>query len=170
MIFGLTPFDFSVTAGKSAIILISLLLCYRLLGKREVAQFNVYDLVTVVLLCNAVQNAMTSGRGEFGIGVASAGTLLAIGYLFSRIYVMAPQSQRILLGAPVLLIRDGVLLRDRLKREKISEEEVFAVLRTHGLLRIEQVDLAVLELDGSVSVVPQVATKSHRIDLAGIDM
>lgn len=147
--------DVWLFAVKSAVVLLVLVLLYRLLGKRDVAQYNVYDLVTVIALSNAVQNAMTGGRGELTIGLGSAFSLLLVGYGMSRLFVKAPQAQRVALGVPVLLVSDGVALKDRMSRERVSMEELHAAMRQHGLATVEDVAMAVLEVDGSLSIVPR---------------
>ena len=67
---GISAFDLSVLAGKTTVVLVVLVALYRVLGKRSLANFTVYDLVTVMAVANAVQNAMTNGRGELLVGLA----------------------------------------------------------------------------------------------------
>ncbi len=145
----------SIFSAKSAIVLVFLTIAYRFLGKRDLGQFNVYDLVTVIALSNAVQNSMTAGRGELGVGITSATTLLAVGYLFARLYVRKPIAQRIAFGVPVVLISEGHLDVEKLSHEHVSVEELDAVIREHGLDSKSSVALAVLEIDGSISIVPK---------------
>jgi uncharacterized membrane protein YcaP (DUF421 family) len=140
---------------KSAIVLVAVVIMYRLLGKRNVAQYNVYDLVTIIALSNAVQNAMTGGRGELAIGLASAFSLLLVGFILSRIFVKAPVAQRIAMGVPVLIASEGHVLTERMKREHISPEDLQAAFRQHGIDSVEDVQMAVLEVDGTISIVPK---------------
>jgi uncharacterized membrane protein YcaP (DUF421 family) len=155
-------YDPSIYAAKAAVVLIFLAIAYRLLGKRDVGQFNLYDLVTVIALSNAVQNAMTAGRGDLATGLSAAFSLLAVGYLVSRVFIDHPVARRLACGVPVLLLSDGHVLTDRLKREHVSIEELDAVIRTHGLESKSEVALAVLEVDGSISIVPK--DDQHKID------
>lgn len=128
---------------------------FRLVGKRQLGQFNIYDLAMVMLVANAVQNAMTRGSGSLLLGLVCAGTLLAAGRLLSAIFVRRPRLESFLVGAPTILARDGVLLKDRLQRERVSEEEVLMAIRAHGLDGLSQVRLVVLEVDGALSVIPR---------------
>src|SRR5580658_2118948 len=97
-------FELSVFAGKTAVILVALVIIYRLLGKRELGQMNAYDLATIVAVSNAVQNGMTAGRGELLIGLVTSSTLILLAFLIMRVFVRHPLGERLLLGQPVLLL------------------------------------------------------------------
>lgn len=144
----------SIFFAKTAIVLIYVAGLYRLLGKRFVAQLNVYDLVTVVAVSNAVQNAMTGGRGELAVGLVSAAVLIGIGWFMSRLFIRAPRLQGLVNGIPTLLIYEGKAFKDRMRRESVSTDELMTAIHLHGLSRIKDVGMAVLESDGSISVVP----------------
>jgi uncharacterized membrane protein YcaP (DUF421 family) len=148
-------FEISVFAAKTAIVLVYVMLLYRLLGKRYVALLNVYDLVTVSAVANAVQNAMTEGRGELGIGLVSAFTLIFVGWLFSKAFVKAPVLQRIVNGIPTLIVYEGHSFPERMRREHVSEPELRAAMHAHGIQELHDVGMAVLEADGSISIVPK---------------
>lgn len=141
-------------AVRSAVVLLFLLLALRLLGKRQLAQVNLFDLVTIAAVSNAVQNAMTQGRGELTLGLASAGALLLVGWLLTTLVVRLPTLQQRMFGMPTVIINEGKLVRGNMQRERISEELLLATLRQHGLCDPEDVKTAVLEVDGSISVVP----------------
>jgi uncharacterized membrane protein YcaP (DUF421 family) len=151
----ISAYDLSVLAGKTAVVLVVLVALYRVLGKRSLANFTVYDLVTVMAVANAVQNAMTAGRGEVLVGIACSATLLLVAFGLSTFFASLPASERVVLGEPVLLIHDGRLLVDRLRQEHITPHELQEALRAYGLAAATQVEVAVLEVDGSISVVPK---------------
>ncbi len=148
-------FDLSVYAGKTAVVLLYLFVGLRLLGKRQVAQFNLYDLATIIAIANAVQNAMTRGKGDLAIGLVCSGTLIAVGWLFSRLIVRTPAAQRLVFGTPTIILSDGIVLADRMNRERVTREELETAIRQHGLVDPAQVSLAVLEIDGEISIVPK---------------
>jgi len=148
-------FELSVLAGRSAVVLIYLFLAYRLLGKRQTAQFNLYDLATIVAVANAVQNAMTMGKGYLALGFVCAGTLLLVAWLMTRITTHVPMAHRAVFGTPTILLSDGKLYADRMRRENVTEDELRVALRQHGLYMPKEAALAVLEVDGSISVVPK---------------
>ncbi len=141
-------------ALRSAIVLLVLLAGFRVLGKRSIAAVNVYDLVMVAAVANAVQNAMTQGRGELTVGLASAGALLLVGRLLTLLFIRMPTLQDRLIGTPTVIINNGHLVRANMERERVEADWVMATLRNHGLRDPDQVKLAVLEVDGTLSVVP----------------
>ena len=140
---------------RTTIIMVVVLVGLRLTGKRQLGQFNIYDLSLVMLIANAVQNAMTAGRGELAVGFASAGVLLLIGRIMSWLFVRMPQLEDQLAGTPTVLVNHGKLVKENLRRECVSEDEVFAAMRQHGLTHPGDASLVLLEVDGSISVVPK---------------
>lgn len=156
----------AVIAGKSAVIYIFLVLGLRLLGQRELGQMSVYDLVLIVVLANAVQNAMVGSDTTLIGGIVAASTLLVLNRLFTYLLSLSPDLERALVGEPVLIIRDGHLLRAQMDREGVTDDEVMAALHEHGVARVQDVQMAVLEVDGTISVVPREAAVSrtrHRV-------
>lgn len=139
---------------RTVIVSLYLILGLRLLGKRQMGQINIYDLALILLVANAVQNAMTEGLGSLGVGVASAGTLLLLGAGFSYLFVRLPRLEQRLIGTPTVIIRDGVLLKENARRENVTHDALMQILREHDLCQISDVRLAVLETDGTLSVIP----------------
>lgn len=150
-----TLFDLSILAGKSTVVLLYLFLFYRFLGKRQLAQFNLYDLVTIMAVANSVQNAMTTGKGDLSVGFVCAGTLLICAWVITRGVVRAPIAHRILYGTPTILLSNGQIIEGRMAREHVTEEELSTAIRQHGLVNHADVFLAVLEVDGTISIIPQ---------------
>jgi uncharacterized membrane protein YcaP (DUF421 family) len=147
------------------VIYIALLLALRLFGKREVGQFTLYDLVFILLVANALQPAITgpdtSVVGGLILVVALVGTNYVVGKLDNL-----PRFHRLFAAAPAVIVKDGQYLRDVMKREGVDEEEVEMAMREHGVLDLKEVQLAVLEPDGTISVVPagsSVTRTKHRI-------
>jgi uncharacterized membrane protein YcaP (DUF421 family) len=147
----------STIAARTAIVLLVLIGGLRLLGKRQIGQMNIYDLAMIMALANAVQNAMTNGKGDLGVGLVSAGTLLGIGALLTLVFVRLPKLEERLVGTPTLIVNDGKILPDRMRRECVTQDELMQVLREHGLTDIREVLLATLEVDGTISIVPKTA-------------
>lgn len=124
-----------------------------LLGKKELSQISVTDLVFILLISNAVQNAMVGENTTLGGGLVAAGVLFLLNFTFRRLNYSSKTLRKVIEGEPVLLIYDGNLQEKNLKKESITEEELMAALREHGVDRIEEVKLAMLEIDGNISVV-----------------
>jgi uncharacterized membrane protein YcaP (DUF421 family) len=143
----------SLIAARTLVVLLVLLAGIRLTGKRQVGGMNLFDLVLVLALANAVQNAMTNGSGDLGVGLVAAGMLFladrALGILFTRM----PSLEGRLAGVPTVIVQNGHLERGNMRREGITEDEVLAAVRSYGLANLSEVKLAILEEDGSLSVV-----------------
>ena len=153
---------------RTAVIYVAVLIGMRISGKREVGQMTPFDLVLLLLIANAVQNAMTGPDTTLVGGLAAAGTLIAVNTLVSRAAWKSKKIGRILEGSPTPLIHYGQVLEDNLSREKITLEELDQALREHGVSDHHQVSLAMLEIDGSISVLrkdemPPVPKPHHRI-------
>jgi uncharacterized membrane protein YcaP (DUF421 family) len=145
------------TAGVYVIILLGL----RLAGKREIGQMTVFDLVVLLLLANAVQNAMVGPDTSLVGGLLAAIVLLVLNALVARLRLRWPVLRRVVEGSPTLLVLHGEVLTEHLKRERLDEETLEAALREHGVGDLSEVEMAVLEIDGSISVVPVGGTTKH---------
>jgi len=144
-----------IIAAKTVVVYLFLILGLRLVGKRELGQMNIYDLVLIVILGNAVQNAMMNNDNSLCGGLVAAATLLIINRIFNIVLQRSKRVERMMVGDPVLILNDGVPIADHLKREGVTQEQLMAALREHGLTEPGQAHMAVLEVDGSISVVPQ---------------
>lgn len=116
-----------------------------------------FDLVVLLLLSNAVQNAMTGPDTSLAGGVVAALTLLVSNYAVSLLRIKFPQLRRILVGVPVTLIQDGHVQFQALQHEHMTIEDLLETLREHDCGGYENVALATLEVDGEVSVVRHLA-------------
>jgi len=139
---------------RSAIIYGAVLIGLRVSGKREIGQMAVLDLVVLLLISNAVQNAMVGQDTSILGGLVAGGTLLFINWLLSYLQVRVPGLRRALVGAPTVLALHGKTIPQNMRREGIDNEMLNAALREHGLPDVSEVEMVVLETDGSISVVP----------------
>ncbi len=153
-----------VIASKTAFIYLFLIFGLRLLGKRELGQLSVYDLVLIVVIANAVQNAMVGNDNSLGGGLTSAVVILLLNRMFTWMMVQHPGLQNWLIGQPVLIVRDGQMLREPMRKEGITPEHIMAAMREHGIGDLNNVQIAVLEVDGTISIVPKEAQvhRTHR--------
>ena len=147
--------------GKTTVVYLFLVVGLRLLGKRELGQMTIYDLVLLIVLANAVQNAMVGNDSSLGGGIISAVTLLVINRLFNFVLSRSPKLEHLMVGEPTLIVNDGVIIENRLRREGVTHEQLMAALREHGLDDLNDVHLAILEVDGTISVVP-IESTVHR--------
>jgi len=144
--------QYVIIAGSSAAVYIFIIAAIRLFGKKEIAQLSILDLVFILLISNAVQNAMVGPDTSLLGGLCAAGTLFVINYLFKFIIYRYPKISGIIQGHAVMLIYNGELIKENLEKAKISIYEVEEAAREHGVQTIDEVDLAVLEVDGNISI------------------
>jgi len=137
---------------RGVVIYAALLIALRLFGKREVGQFTLYDLVFILLVANALQPAITgtdtSLVGGFILIVALVLTNFVVGRLAD-----VPQLHRFFSAPPAVIVKDGTYMRRVMRREGVQQQEVEMAAREHGIDDVKDVDLAVLEEDGSISIV-----------------
>jgi uncharacterized membrane protein YcaP (DUF421 family) len=150
----LNPPSLAVLVLRTVAVYLALLVLLRLAGKRELGQMTPFDLVVLLVISNAVQNAMVGPDTSLTGGLLAAATLVIVNWLVDRLGVRAAWLRQRLIGGPTLLVHEGAFVEDRLRREGITEEEVMQALREHGIDQLDKVKLAVLEVDGTISVVP----------------
>ena len=154
---------------RTAIVYGLVLLGVRFAGKREIGQMTSFDLVLLLLLSNAVQNAMTGPDTTLTGGIEAAITLFAVNTAVVYVAFRVPAVQRGLAGRATLLINNGHVIRENLRRELITEDELLTALREHGCESPSDVALAVLEVDGSISVVRREDLEADSTQTKGID-
>jgi len=140
---------------RTAAVYVAILLGFRMTGKRQIGQMAPFDLVLILLISNAVQNAMVGPDTSLVGGLLAAAVLLFLNLVVSRVNASVPFFQRLAEGSPVVLISGGQVIPGALQREEIDEVELDEAIREHAVRTIADVELAVLEVDGSISVVPK---------------
>lgn len=131
-----------------------ILIGLRLAGKREVGQITIFDLVVLLLIANAVQNAMVGPDTSLTGGVLAAVVLLFANAIVARARLHWPRLRHLVEGSPTLVVLHGQPIAEHLRREGLDADILEAALREHGVSRLADVEMAVLEIDGSISVVP----------------
>lgn len=137
---------------SSVAIYLFILVAIRLFGKKELSQLSVIDLVFILLISNAVQNAMVGPDTSLLGGVTAAAALFITNYLLKLFFYHFPKFGRLVQGEAILLIYKGKVNHQNLQKAKINLDEIKETVREHGVATIEEVDLAVLEMDGNISV------------------
>ncbi len=137
---------------RTLAVYVIILLGVRLSGKREVGQMTPFDLTLLLLLSNAVQNAMTGPDTSLIGGVAAAGTLLLLNYVIAEYVGVNRRFRKWIEGSPTLLIYDGKVVEAHMAREHVSLDELQRALREHAIGNVSDVMLGVLEVDGSISM------------------
>ena len=139
---------------RSVVVYVCLYMALRLFGKRQVGQFTIYDLVLVLLVANAVQPAMTGPDTTLLGGVIIIATLVVVNFAVSQLDRLSAV-HRFLQPAPTVIVSEGKYLKNAMRREGVDRDECDSAIREHGLDSVAAVRLAVLEPDGSISIVPK---------------
>jgi len=139
---------------RALLVYLFLLILLRLTGKRQIGQLAPFDLVLLLVLSNAVQNAMNGGDNSYTAGVISSSTLIGTNFLVGLATYKWKWLAGIVEGKPTLLIHNGKADEAAMRYEKMTHHELMAALRENGLTSVEQVHCAILENNGKISVVP----------------
>jgi uncharacterized membrane protein YcaP (DUF421 family) len=141
--------------GSTLAVYLFIVIAIRLFGKKELAQLSVVDLVFILLISNAVQNAMVGPDSTLSGGLVAASTLFLVNYLLKYLQYRFPKFGKIVQGEAMMLVYKGKILENHMKRAKISTEELMEAVREHGVESVQEVDLAIMEVDGSISVLSE---------------
>lgn len=137
---------------SSAVVYIFITLAIRIFGKKELAQLSVLDIVFVLLISNAVQNAMVGSDTSLLGGLLAAATLFALNFVFKYLLFRSKKFSHMLEGEPVILVSDGKVKDKNLRKMEISTDELIEAVHEHGVQSIRDVNLAILEVDGNISI------------------
>jgi uncharacterized membrane protein YcaP (DUF421 family) len=137
---------------RTTIIYVLVLVGIRLTGKREVGQMTPFDLTLLLLLSNSVQNAMTGPDTSLVGGIVAAVVLLVLNYILAEVSGVNRRFRKLIQGSPSLLVHNGEVVTAHMAKEHVSMDELNRAFREHGCVDAKDVALAVLEVDGSISV------------------
>ncbi|MBL0733706.1 MULTISPECIES: DUF421 domain-containing protein [Stenotrophomonas] len=143
---------------RAVVVYVVVLGMVRLGGKRALGQITPFDVLLIVLLGNAVQNVLLGTDTSLGGGLLLAATLILLNYGVGWLTTRNRRMERMIEGEPTVIARDGRLLEGVLRRELISRADFDAALRQQGGLRIEDVQIALLETTGHITILPRKGT------------
>ncbi len=139
--------------SSSVAVYIFMVVAIRIFGKKELAQLSITDLVFILLISNSVQNAMVGSDSTLTGGLVSASSLFIVNYLFKYLLYRFPNLGSMVQGADMMLIYKGQVNQSNLAKARITMAELLEAVREHGVAEIREVDLAVLEADGNISII-----------------
>jgi uncharacterized membrane protein YcaP (DUF421 family) len=142
---------------RGTIVYVFLLVLLRVTGKRQIGQLAPFDLVLLLVLSNAVQNSMNGGDNSLVGGLISAATLVALNYSLGYAIYKSKKLEALVEGRPQVIIHNGRVFEDVMRSAKLTHHELSAALRAAGCNSTEEVQAAILENNGSISVVPRVS-------------
>lgn len=151
------PLELVIRAGA---IYLFVLLLLRISGKRQLGQMSATEFVALLLISNAVQNSMNGGDNSLLGGLILAAVLIFLSWAISVLTFRHAQFRAVFEGVPTLVVRKGKLIESHMAQERLSLAELKMLLRKQGVHSLEEIDSAILESDGSLSI-------THVRDLKG---
>ncbi|HRH41627.1 MAG TPA: DUF421 domain-containing protein [Pyrinomonadaceae bacterium] len=153
---------------RTLAVYIVVLLMLRFAGKREVGQMTPFDFVLLLLLSNSVQNAMTGGDNSLNGGIVAAVVLVVLNYGVNFFAWKSRKVRKFIEGKPTILVYKGKIIEENMESERITNDQLHEAFREHSIVEVEKVGLAVLEVDGSISVLkkddlPESYVPHHRL-------
>jgi uncharacterized membrane protein YcaP (DUF421 family) len=161
LVLNLDPISLAGILVRTVSVYLVLLVALRVAGKRALGQMTPFDLVVLLIISNAVQNAMVGPDTSLNGGQLAAVALLALDRVVDRLALRPGRLRAAVIGSPTLLVHDGQLVDEHVRAEGLTDAEVLQALREHGVDDLVSVKSAVLEVDGTVSVVPCDAPSSR---------
>ncbi len=138
-----------------ALAYVALVLLLRVSGKRTLSKMNAFDLVVTVALGSTLATVLLSKDVALAEGVVAFALLIALQYVIAWLSVRSSTISRLVKAEPTLLVHRGRFLESAMRAERITREEILAVLRSHGIADTDTVAAVVLETDGSISILAQ---------------
>ncbi len=138
---------------RSAAVYLFLLVAFRLAGKRQLGQMTAFDLVVLLVISNVVQNALIGNDNSLGGGLIGATAILVLNAFVAWMTFRHKRLERFVEHTPTVLVKHGQILRENLRRERLSLSELRAALRREGIASLRDVRYVLLEEDGHLSVI-----------------
>jgi uncharacterized membrane protein YcaP (DUF421 family) len=140
---------------RGLIIYLFLMLVFRLSGKRTLAQTTPFELVLLLIISEVTQQALLGEDFSITNSLILIMTLIGIDFIFSLIKERSKKFEKITEGVPLIILAEGKMLEKQMKKSRVSKDDILEAARsTHGLENLEQIKYAVLEVDGSISIIP----------------
>jgi len=148
---------------RGSVVYIAVLLLLRLAGKRQVGQMGTGEFVAILLISNAVQNAMNGGDNSITGGLILAAVIVALSALVAYLTYKSRRCEAIFEGTPALLVHQGKVLNHSLEKELLSLHELKTMLRKQGVHAMDEIEDAILESNGQLSIIRKADVAAAKI-------
>jgi uncharacterized membrane protein YcaP (DUF421 family) len=138
---------------RSAAVYLFMLIALRIFGKKELSQLNTADVILILLISNSVQNAMVGNDTSLWGGLAAAAVLFAINFSLKKLMFKYKTFSDFMQEKPEILIHEGKMDFKALSKLNITNDELKEAIREHGIEHFSEVKLAMLEIDGNISII-----------------
>jgi uncharacterized membrane protein YcaP (DUF421 family) len=144
--------------ARAVLVYAFVVIALRLAGKREIGALDPFDLVVLLFLSNILQNSIIGNDLSITGGFIGAATLMGLNHGLQRFLFRHQSIDKLLEGEPAVLIERGEILHENLKKELVTVDELIVAVHKQGLLELSDVEKAVLETDGNISVFARTPT------------
>ncbi len=148
-----SPAQVALILLRTVSVYLFIMVGFRLTGKREVGQLAPFDFALILLIANAVQNAMVGADTSLVGGLTAASALLVVNFVLGRLALKSRGFERVLRGHARILVSRGRISDEGLKAESLTHKDLMQALRENGCPSVEDCRLAVMEVDGTISVI-----------------
>jgi uncharacterized membrane protein YcaP (DUF421 family) len=142
-------------AVRAIIVYAFLLVLFRIFGRRELGQLTGFDIIVLLTVSNILQNAMIGNDNSVTGGIVGAAVLLAANLTLALIVFRSRRAERLVEGAPKILIHDGQLQAAQIRTELLTEQDLLSAVHREGLDGFSDVRLAIAEPNGNISIIPR---------------
>lgn len=145
--------DIVRTAVVGVLSYVALVVLLRISGKRTLSKMNIFDWVVTVAFGSTLATVLLSSTVSVAEATFAFAVLIGLQYVVTKLSVHTSWVRKLVTGEPTMLLYRGEMLREAMKRERVTEEEILAAVRLAGLSDLEAIEAVVLETDGALSVV-----------------
>ncbi|HZQ06958.1 MAG TPA: YetF domain-containing protein [Anaerolineae bacterium] len=141
---------------RPLVVYLFLLFAFRIFGKRQFAQLTPFDLIVLLTISNVVQNAMIGNDSSLLGGIVGATTILVANFMVAYLTYHYPRIDRIIEGQPVILVQDGKIIEENLRRELLTQQDLFNALRRSEIdpeTQLDTLKMVELDTDGQITVI-----------------
>lgn len=139
--------------ARAVVIYLFIFQIVRLMGKKQFGKISTFDFVLIVIMSLTIQTAVMGEEHSLLAALIMVGTLAILNILMNELTYRFSWFEKLIIGRPEVVILNGKLHKRVLKKEKITEAELFEALREHEVMKTEDVKCAILEADGKISVI-----------------
>lgn len=142
------------TVVRVAVVYLFVWACFRVVGKRELTELSPFELVTLLFIPQLFSRALTRQDYSITNGIIGTASLFLLLYLTSAARYRSVRIAAIVQGVPTVLVHRGAVVHAHLDRERIALDDILTSMRKSGMQRFDEVEWAILEPDGKISIVP----------------
>lgn len=139
---------------KTFLLYLFIILAYRIMGKKEIGQLSIIDLIVSILIAELAAISIEQKESSILVSIIPITVLVIVEILFSYIGLKIPEIKKIMEGSPIVIIKNGKLNFEEMRKLRYSLDDLISQLREKGIKSIEEVNYAVLENNGKLSIFP----------------